>query len=153
MTQHEAKQMYAKLKQKKTGVMTVVCYEVFQKINKVSMDIQVSTTNVSTIVPLYTLITMYNYVRNNFQFYEKESMNLNLFPDYTSKRKKQLTRSKCLDDTNNPAAILSAKEYFIYYTRYVKCNKLLTELRKRNHAYEEFKTKFDFFFKLWIDQK
>lgn len=67
MTRHEAKQIYAKLKQKETGIMTIIWYEILQKINKVSMDIQVSTTNLSTIVPPYSsLIVFINNARNNF---------------------------------------------------------------------------------------
>lgn len=147
-TQYEAKTLYTKLQQKETGIMTIIWHEILQRINKVSMDIQVSTTNLSSIVPLYTsLIAFINDVRNNFQNYEKESINLNVLPDYTSKRKKQHSRSKCLDDPNNPGISLSAKENFIYNTHYVLCDKLITELRKRNNAYEELEKKFGFLFK------
>lgn len=113
-------------------IIIIVWHEIHQRINKVSMDIQVSTANVPAIVPLYSsLIAFINNVRNNFPYYEEESMNLNLFPDYTSKRKKkQPTRSKCLDGTNNPGVILSVKEHFMYNTHYVICDTLLTELKK-----------------------
>lgn len=38
---------------------------------------------------MYTsLIAFINDVRNNFQNYEKESINLNVLPDYTFKKKK-----------------------------------------------------------------
>jgi len=70
---------YAKLKQKETGIMAIIWHEILQRINKVSMDIQVSTTNLSSIVPLYiSLIAFINDVRNNFQNYKKESINLNV---------------------------------------------------------------------------
>jgi len=53
------------------------------------MNIQVSNTNLFSIVPLYSsLIAFINDVRNNFQNYEKESIDLNVLPDYSSKRKK-----------------------------------------------------------------
>lgn len=70
-------------------IIIIVWHEIHQRINKVSMDIQVSTANVPAIVPLYSsLIAFINNVRNHFPYYEEESMNLNLLPDYTSKRKK-----------------------------------------------------------------
>lgn len=44
-----------------------------------------------------------------------------------TKRKKQHTKSTCLDDSNNPGISLSAKENFIYDTHYIICDKLITE--------------------------
>jgi len=63
------------------------------------------------------------------------------------KEKKQHSRSKCLDDPNNPGISLSAEENFIYNTHYVLCDKLITELRKTNNAFEELEKKYGFLFK------
>lgn len=53
-TQHEAKQLNTKVKQKEIGIVTIIWHEFLQRINKISMDIQVFTTNLSSIIPLYT---------------------------------------------------------------------------------------------------
>lgn len=53
-----------------------------------------------------------------------------------------------LDDiANNPGVNLSKKQDYIVNTLYVLCDKLISELVKRNHAYKLLEQKFGFLYK------
>lgn len=147
--QFEAKELHKKLKKKEVGITTIVWNTILQRINNTSIDLQKSTINLSVIVSVYeSLIAFIHDVRNSFDNFELESKNFNINSEFCDKRKKQPPKSRMLDDiANNPGVNLSKKQDYIVNTLYVLCDKLISELVKRNHAYKLLEQKFGFLYK------
>lgn len=120
-----------------------------QRINNTSIDLQKSTVNLSIVVSVYeSLIAFIHDVRNSFDTFELEFKSLHINPEFCDIRKKQPPKSRMLDDiANNPGVNMSKNQDSIVNTLYVLCDRLISELVKRNHAYKLLEQKFGFLYK------
>lgn len=141
-TRCEARSLCKKMEKFETAVNAVVWDCILQRLNKTSQSLQKSTDNLSQVSPLFqSLVKFVQFVRESFELYEKEA--LELLPDaqYADSRIKTVPQRF---DSNyaNKGAKMTPRERFVISCHYVLCDVLITQLAKRQIPYENLMKKF-----------
>lgn len=141
-TRNEARALLKKLLKLETIINTVVWDVILQRLNQASKLFQ-SVGKLEMVSPIFkSLIEFIQSVRNDYEKYEKEA--LEIFPEnaYEVKRKKVLPRNKFLDDGQAPEVDLQPRDKFITSCHYVLCDSLISSLTSRKIPYENLMKKF-----------
>lgn len=143
-TRLEAASLHKKLLKTETVLNVIIWDTVLQRINKTSKLLQDSSANIGQFSSLFhSLIQFVKNVRENFDLYEKEAMDLLPVPlSYEATRKKFTPRSRCLDDVSNSEVQFEPRDKFIKMCHYVLCDSLISELSIRKEPYDRLSAKF-----------
>lgn len=129
----------------------VVVWDVFlERINKVNVQIQISNIDLITVADHYeSLRKFFIAERENFKYFEEKAIELSLSKEYTREmEKRQPKRKKRFDETPDEDIGIAASDYFSVNTFLVVIDRLISELAKRQEAYQEFNDKFSFLTKM-----
>ncbi|GBP21243.1 hypothetical protein EVAR_84370_1 [Eumeta japonica] len=109
-----------------------------------NFQIQASTVNLITVTDLYeSLRKFFVAERQNFEYFEEKAMELSVSKQYTTEiGKRQPTRKKRFDDTSEEVNTTTASEIFRVNTFLILMDRLVSELEKRQKAYNGFNEKF-----------
>jgi hypothetical protein len=141
-TRCEARSLCKKIEKFETAVNTVVWDCILQRLNKTNKSVQKSTDNLSQVSPLFeSLIKFVQYVRENFDLYEKEALELLPDTDYADFRARTVPQRFDSNYTNKGAK-MTPRERFVNNCHYVLCDVLITQLIQRRIPYENVMKKF-----------
>lgn len=144
-TRNEASSLYEKFQKLETAINAVVWDAVLQRFNNVSKQLQNTNNTLECVLPLYdSLVHFVQFVRNNFDTYEKEAKSFTA-AEYTVKRKKKIPKSRLLDDGDTPSVDFSPRQDFQVNCHFALCDSLLSELISRKTIYENVTDRFSFF--------
>lgn len=150
VTRNEATGIILNLERLETAVMVVVWNVFLERINKVNVQIQSSTVDLITVADLYeSLCRFFVAERENFKYFEEMAMELSVSKQYTKDLgKRQPKRKKNYDETPDEKMTMAASDNFRVNTFLVLVDRLVSELKKRQEAYNRFNEKFSFLTKM-----
>ncbi|XP_054091790.1 uncharacterized protein LOC128923548 [Zeugodacus cucurbitae] len=119
-------------------------------LNLEKLETAASAVDLITVADLYeSLRKFFVAERDNFKYFEEKAMEINVSKQYTTEiGKRQPKRKKRFDETSEEVITMTASESFRVNTFLVLVDRLVTELEKRQNAYNDFNEKFSFLTKM-----
>ncbi|KAF0688590.1 zinc finger MYM-type protein 1-like, partial [Aphis craccivora] len=146
-TRCEARGLLVQLRSLEMSIMVTVWSDVLERFNYTSKKLQEVSIDLRTVLKLYySLIHYINDIRNNYDLYEKKSIEISEIKEYKTQINRKKKRKILYDESHENESQLNSKDVFKSQTYIPIMDSLISELNKRKIAYEDINEKFKFLF-------